>query len=320
MDDFAARFRSPATAPLKIILDTDIGTDVDDCLALALLLASPEVELVGVTTVYGDTALRGRMALKLLALRGVTGVPVVAGAKMPLLGKRPVYWAGHEGQGLLGPGDEALAPLAAPAADFILDTVLARPGEIVLLAIGPLTNVALALLREPRLADHLAGLVVMGGVVGGVGALHLPWTEHNFRCDPEAAHIVVSSGAALTIVPLDVTTQVCIRQEDVAAIAAAGDPFHLALADQVRRYPRFAQRGGWTYLHDPLAAAVVLDPTLVALHPLRAAVETGGDHTAGKLLVATPSVPAEGRSATARVALGVEASRAERFIVERLIR
>ena len=301
-------------APKRVILDTDIGADVDDCLALALILAAPELELLAVTTVYGDVALRGRMALKLLRLRGAAGVPVALGAARPLLGRPPVYWAGHEGEGLLEPDDAALRPADAHAVDLIVRTVMTRPGEVTLVAIGPLTNVALAFSREPRLAANLAGLTLMGGVVDGAHALELPWVEHNFRCDPEAAHIVLSAGAAPTIVPLDVTTQVRIRPDDVARIGAAGDPFHAAVADQVTRYPRYARRG-WTNLHDPLAVATVIDPTLVRCEPVRAVVETVGEHTAGALLAAAPRPDAP---ATARIALAVDAARAERFIVDRL--
>lgn len=315
----------------QVLLDTDLGTDVDDCLALALILASPEVKLAAVTTVYGDVQLRGRMVLKLLALRhawrrGGGAVPVAAGAEKPLpsqpaAGRRPpVYWAGHEGQGLLAPSDAGLQLSPEHAVDLIIRTVMAQPGEITLIAIGPLTNVALALLKEPRLAANLAGLTVMGGVVGGAGALHLPWVEHNFRCDPEAARIVLASGAPLRIVPLDVTTQVRIRPQDTARIRAAGDPFHLAVADQIERYPRYQQRG-WTYLHDPLAALVGAGlapaPALVTWEPVHAVVETEGRYTAGKLLVKRPSGEEQ---VTAQVALSVDARRAETFIVERLTR
>ena len=177
---------------------------------------------------------------------------------------------------------------------------MAQPGEIILIAIGPLTNVALAMLKEPRLARALGGLVIMGGVIGGAHALHLPWTEHNFRSDPEAAQIVLASGAPMAIVPLDVTTQVRIRTVGVARLAAADTPFHLAVADQVRRYPRYKEQG-WTYLHDPLAVASVIRPELVKWESLHAVVETGGTHTAGKLLV---KPPAEGSPATAEVAVG----------------
>jgi len=302
-------------ATKRIILDTDIGTNPDDCLAMALVLASRELELVAVTTVYGDVAVRARMVLKLLRLRGIYGsLPVAMGADRPLLRKAPAYWAGHEGQGLLEPADEALRPATQHAVDLIVDTVMAHPREITLVAIGPLTNVALAFLREPRLAEHLAGLVVMGGVVGGTQASHLPRTEHNFRSDPEAAQIALSAGAPVTIVPLDVTTQVFIRPHDLERIRAAGDAYHHAVADQVSHYPPFVQRG-WAYLHDPLAVAALIEPPLVTTEPLRAVVKTTGEHTAGQLLVALPVPDAP---ATAGVALGVDAPRAERFIVDRL--
>jgi purine nucleosidase len=302
----------------RIILDTDIGTDPDDCLALALVLASRELELVALTTVYGDVALRARIALKLLRLRGLRdGLPVAMGADRPLVRQRPVYWAGHEGQGLLAPADEALQPSKQHAVDLIVEAVMARPGEITLVAIGPLTNVALAFLREPRLADSLAGMVLMGGVVGGTHARHLPSTEHNFRSDPDAAQIVLRAfpaSAPLTIVPLDVTTQVRIRSHDLAPIRAAGDAYHRALAGQVSLYPPFAQRG-WGYLHDPLAVAALIEPSLVTPEPLLAVVESGEEPTAGKLLVAPPTQDAP---ATADVALHVDASSAERFILDRL--
>jgi purine nucleosidase len=304
-----------AMPPKLILLDTDIGTDVDDCLALALILASPELRLIAVTTVYGDTLLRARMVMKLLHLRGLTGVPVAIGAEKPLLGRAPVYWEGHEGQGFLAAEDSGLKPVSARAADMITRTVMAYPGEITLLAIGPLTNVALAVQQEVRLAHALAGLVIMGGVVGGANALHLPWTEHNFRSDPEAARMVLASGAPITIVPLDVTTQIRIRPEDVARIRAVGTSFHAVVADQIERYPAYRQRG-WTYLHDPLAAAAIIRPELVRREALYAVVETGGTHTAGKLLA---KLPAESAPATAEIALAVAAGEAEQFIIGRLV-
>ena len=300
----------------RIILDTDIGTDVDDCLALAVVLGSPELALAGVTCVYGDVDLRARMVRTLLRLRGAGGVPVLAGARRPLLGKRPVYWAGHEGEGLLGPGNEEEAPDREHAVDFIVRTVMDNPGRIHLLAIGPLTNVALALLREPALADRLAGLTVMGGACRGPGSLHLAIAEHNIRCDPEAAHVVLSSGIPLTLVPLDVTTRVCIGREGVAQLRAAGTPYHAALAEQVERYPRYRERGQ-TYLHDPLAAAVLIEPGLVEWQELNVVVELTGEHTAGATLMRAPS---DDTPASARVALGVDAPRAEAFMLERMAR
>ena len=300
----------------RVILDTDIGTDVDDCLALAVVLGSPELALEGVTCVYGDVDLRARMVRKLLRLHGVDRVPVLAGARRPLLGKRPVYWAGHEGKGLLEPGEDAQGPDPEHAVDFIVRTAMDNPGQIHLLAIGPLTNVALALLREPALADRLAGLTVMGGACRGPGSLHLAIAEHNIRCDPEAAHVVLSSGIPLALVPLDVTTRVCIGHVGVARLHDVGTPFHAALAGQVERYPRYRERGQ-TYLHDPLAAAVMVEPGLVQWQDLDVVVELAGEHTAGATLMRLPTSDAP---ANARVALEVDARRAEDFMLERMAR
>lgn len=300
--------------PTRLLLDTDIGTDVDDCLALACILASPELRLEGVTCVYGDVALRARMARRLLDLAGRPDVPVVLGASQTLLGLRPIHWEGHEGQGLIADDDPPPPTAGQSGVAFLVETVLASPGAIHLLAIGPLTNVALAIRAEPRFARSLAGLTIMGGVVRGPGQWHQPYAEHNIRCDPEAAHVVLSCGVPLTLVPLDVTTQVRITPADVAAIRAGGSALHQAVADQVGRYPGFSRRG-FTYLHDPLAAAVLVDPTLVTLEPLVVEVELGGRLAAGATLVRAPD-PAG--PPPAHVALAVERERAERLIVERI--
>jgi purine nucleosidase len=300
--------------PTRVILDTDIGTDVDDCLALALILGSPDLQLDGVTCVYGDVDLRARMVLKLLQLRGRADVPVTAGARQPLLGRRPVYWGGHEGKGLLGPADGDLAPSPEHAVDFLIRTVMENPGQIHLVAIGPLTNVALAFLREPGMATRLGHLTIMGGACRGPGALDLPIAEHNIKCDPEAAHVVLSAGAPTTLVPLDVTTMVRIRASDAATIRSTGTPFHAAVATQVESYPPFAKRG-WTHLHDPLAAATLLRPDLVGLELLHVDVELNGEHTTAATLMRAPTgdLPAN-----ARVALTVQAETFEQYVVDRI--
>jgi purine nucleosidase len=300
----------------RIVFDTDIGTDVDDCLALALILGSPEVRLEAVTCVYGDVALRAQMVLKLLRLAGRPEVPVALGRSDPLLGRVPVYWPGHEGQGLLEPGEAPLPVADEHAADVIVRTVMGSPGEIHLVAVGPLTNVALAFLRQPRLAQNLAHLTVMGGAVrGGAGpeGLGLALAEHNIRCDPEAARVVFEAGAPLTVVPLDVTTRVRATSGFPERIAAGGSPFHDAVARQLSLYPPFRQRG-WTHLHDPLAAATVVDPGLVTLQPLRLDVELESRLAPGATLA---RLPTEGVPANASVALGVDAPRFEAMFLER---
>src|SRR5262249_48272257 len=153
--------------------------------------------------VYGDTLLRARMVLKLLKLRGKPDIPVRAGIQKPLMGIRPVYWEGHEGQGLLAAEDEQVQPAAEFGPHFIMREVMEHPGEIHLIGIGPLTNIAMAMLREPRLAANLRHLTIMGGVIRGVDGLDLSYAEHNIVSDPEAAHIVFSSGAPITVIPLN---------------------------------------------------------------------------------------------------------------------
>jgi purine nucleosidase len=304
-------------APRRVILDTDIGTDVDDCLALALLLASPEIELIGISCVYGNVGKRAQIVWKLLELSGNTHIPIYLGAEQTLLGIRKIYWPGHEGVGLVA-NDAPPAPTAAGhAVDFIIETVLANPGQITILAIGPLTNIGLALRKEPRIAQLLGGLMIMGGAIRGPGQFHLPIAEHNIVCDPEAAQIVFSSAAPIHLVPLDVTTQVQIRLADVERIRAVGTPYHTAVADQVAFYPPFTQRGGSTYLHDPLAAALLIDPSFVTMSAYHVAIETSGRLTAGATIVSTPS---DTLPATAQVALSVDPARFEHFLVERLAR
>jgi len=300
--------------PIPVILDTDIGTDVDDCLALALLVSSPELQLEAVTCVYGDTILRSRMALKLLQLRGLTDIPVYAGAEKPLVSQRPIYWEGHEGQGLVDPADTTLQSTAGFAPDFIVQHVMSNPGKIHIIAIGPLTNIALAIQKEPRLAANLAHLTIMGGVVRSIDRLDLPLAEHNIVCDPEAAKIVFESGAPITLVPLDITTQVHVIEEGWKQIQAAGSPFQLAVADQLARYPRF-QRYGRTNLHDPLAVGVVIDPTLVTLQNVIVQVATSDDPVPAQTLMRPPK---ENEASTIQLATRVEVDRFERFFIERV--
>jgi len=297
----------------KIILDTDIGTDVDDALALSLAIKSPEIDLLAVTTVYGDVALRARMARKLLSLAGREDVPVAAGVRQPLLRNRPVYWAGHEGEGLLGPEDSSLPVDRRHAVDLMIETTLANRGEVTLVPIGPLTNVAVALTLEPAMAEHLREIVLMGGVVRVADSLHLPWVEHNIRCDPEAAHVVLSCGAPITMVALDVTTRVTIDRAGLARIQAVGTPFAAAVADQLARYPRFRERGQ-TFTHDPLAVAMTIDRSFCRTEPMRVDVETKGELTAGATVATLPGE----KPANARVCVSVDAARFQEFLVGRL--
>ena len=150
--------------PRRIVLDTDIGTDVDDALALALALASPELELVAVTTVAGDTALRARIAARLLALAGRADIPAHAGCAHALSSPGGFAWFGHEGDGILDGSRDSVAE--EPAVDALLRLFRAAD-DLELVAIGPLTNVAVALERDPTFARRVARLTVMGGWLRG---------------------------------------------------------------------------------------------------------------------------------------------------------
>jgi purine nucleosidase len=299
---------------IRTILDTDIGTDCDDLLALSFMLQSPEFRLEGVTCVHGDLQVRGKMVRKILALTRREDIPVRLGASPPLLGLRNVHWRGNEGEGLIE--EESGAPFSPEhAADFIVRMVNENPGEIHLLAIGPLTNLALALLKDPSIARKVAHVTVMGGIIRGTDLLFREVWEHNIALDPEAAHIVFSSGAPLTIVPLEVTLPTLIRGEHVDRIRSVGDSFRDAIVQQVESYHGYYKRGH-TEMNDPLAAAVIVDPSLVSFIDCNVQVETHGRLTTGATVFHTPS---EKYPRNARVAVTVDAPRAESFIIDRIV-
>lgn len=276
---------------LPIILDTDIGTDVDDVVALGLLLRAPNVDLRAVTTVYVDAALRARYVQRVLAAAGRSDVVIGRGIDRPLLNRDALFWEGWEGEGVLNGVDDKTEPAwteSLPhAVDVLVETVMAHPGEITIVAIGPLTNLAVALLREPRLAQAIRRIAIMGGMVQRrLDQLSFPYVEHNTRCDPEAAQIVFASGAPITLVPLDVTTRVQVRREDLARLAA-GDALGALLADQLGRYMTHKGRD-WTHPHDALTAAAILRPELLRTIPLHIAVETRGEFTRGQTVALRP--------------------------------
>ena len=299
-----------------IVLDTDIGTDVDDVVALALLLRAQAVDLQAITTVYVHAALRARMVKAVLEIAGRPAIRIGSGADLPLLNRDKPYWAGFEGEGLIDPHEQRDEHWT-PATDLLIERVLARPGEVTILAIGPLTNVALALLREPRLARTVRRIVIMGGLVQRrFDQLRTPYSEHNIRCDPEAAQIVFSSGAPITLVPLDVTTQVRVQRDHLARLRE-GDALARMVADQLERY--FGHMGrDWTCPHDPLAAAAILQPEFLRTFPMRVQVETHGEYTRAET-VALLADEAGTDAPVIDVALEVEARRFESWLVDTLL-
>jgi purine nucleosidase len=307
----------------RIILDTDLamgapGSDIDDGFALALALADPEISVELVTTVGGnsDVDTSTRLTHELLDVLGRTDVPVIGGASIPLNPRlrRPDRAVG--GSVDVSPGPYAVAE--------IVRRVLAEPGELTIVAIGPLTNLALAMLMEPRVARAVREIVVMGGVyLEQTNVAQMPG-EYNFWCDPDAAQVVLDSGAALRLVGLDVTRRVRLTRGDAAQLAGGGafgrlaSEHTLAWIDfQERVKPHEALEQGSCALHDPLAVAVVSRPGLVTWREAHVAVETAGRVTRGVavadlLMWADPPMP------NCRIATAVDAEAFRDLFLERM--
>ncbi|MED4602070.1 nucleoside hydrolase [Paenibacillus validus] len=295
----------------RIILDTDIGTDVDDALALALALRSPEIVLEGVTTVYGDVDIRARLVKKLMHLANRHDVCVYKGIEKPLLQNREVFWAGHEE--LLLSNHEAFDIEDRHAVDFIIDKIMSNPGEITLVPIGPLTNIAVAIIREPRIVEHVKEIILMGGVTRlGNNGIELPPIEHNVKCDPEAASLVFSSGAPIVMVGLDVTMKVRITSKEKDELYASGDPLNIALAQSIEKWLRFRGKD-WTAMHDPLAVSLLVDRSIVQTQRMNIRVEYDHRHPTGQ------TVAVFSEDANVEIGLEVDNERFIRLLMDRLL-
>ncbi|HEY4226614.1 MAG TPA: nucleoside hydrolase [Pseudolysinimonas sp.] len=308
--------------PTKIILDCDPGHD--DAVAILLAWGSPEIELVGVTTVVGNQTIDKvtRNALSVARVAGITGVPFARGSARPLL--REIETAGeiHGESGLDGPvlPEPTIQLDPRPAAQFIVDTVMAAaPGEITLVPTGGLTNIALAARLEPRIIPRVKEVVLMGGGVheGNWSAV----AEFNIVIDPEAAAIVFGAGWAVTMIGLDVTHQAVATPEVRAAIAGVGTrpaAFVGELMDFFETAYRDAQGFPHPPVHDPVAVAYVIDPTLVRTVAAPIVIETRGEHTLGMTVVDLRG-PAAADCVT-RVAFDLDATRFWALVVDALER
>src|SRR5271165_6432610 len=228
--------RSSAEAPpaQRIIIDTDPG--VDDALAILLALRSPEFKVEAITPVAGNVPLEFTLAnaLRLVEIAGRTDVPVAAGASHPLVRRLITadYVHGNNGLGGVEFPLPRIKPVSETAAEIIRRIVRSSPGEISIVAVGPLTNVATALRADPDLAPMIRSIVLMGGSLSGGNIT--PAAEFNFYVDPEAARIVFDAGVPLTMVGLDVTRQVLLTDEHINALAAGKNPASQAAARIMR--------------------------------------------------------------------------------------
>ena len=274
----------------QIIIDCDPGQD--DAVALLLALGSPEeIELLAVTTVAGNVPLprTSRNAQRILTLAGRSDIPVHARCSRPIL--RPLETAEyvHGETGLNGAVlPEPAAPLAAGhAVDVIVAEIMRRPpGTVTLCPIGPLTNVALAIVKEPAIVARVKRIVLMGGAMelGNVTAA----AEFNIFVDPHAARVVFESGAPLVMLGLDVTHKALVTDDRLTAIQAIGTPVATACAgllDFFNRYDKERYQVPGAPLHDPCVIAYLLRPELFKGQVRRVEVETEGTHTSGRTVV-----------------------------------
>jgi purine nucleosidase len=274
-----------------LLLDMDPG--IDDALAILYAVGSGQAEIVAAGSVHGNVTAEAAAAnlRRLLDFCGCGAVPVAVGARRPLAQPLATATWVHGADGLGGlavAGSDWLPtaegrPIGEGAADQIVRCCRQRPGELTIVATGPLTNLALALLLEPELPRLVRRVVVMGGAVTVPGNL-TPHAEANIGHDPEAADLVLTAGWPLTLVGLDVTMRVLLRAPELARLQAASTPAarlaSAALAHYVGVYQGFLGERACP-LHDPLAVAVALDPDLVRCEPLPVRVELRGAHTRG---------------------------------------
>lgn len=290
----------------SVLIDTDIGDDIDDALALALALQSPELAVKGITTVFGDTQRRGQLAQYLLKVFEREDIPVAAGIGNPIqYHHRPsgVPQAAMIDHHLPLP---ALSPLSGP--ELIVETALAARGKLTLLCLGPLTNVATALSLEPRLFMAIERLVVMGG------SSQYPFPEWNVRSDARAAQIVLGAGIPVTMLGWNVTTRCQLQASDIQRLHCHHTPQTQLLSTLLAIWQRHRPR--WhpalPYLHDPLTVVTLCAPELLAFREITARVISRGP-------LSGFMVPHLLNGPLVQGAVKLEAEQAREWIMERLL-
>lgn len=284
----------------KIILDCDPGHD--DALAILLAHGDPRVDLLAITTVAGNQTLdkTTRNARAVATVAGITEVPIAAGCDRPLVRELHTAPYVHGESGLDGPElPEPAVPLAdAHAVDLIVDLVMGSAGDVTLVPIGPLTNIALAIRREPRIVSKVQEVVLMGGSY--TRGNHTPAAEFNIAVDPEAASAVFDAGWPLTMVGLDLTHQALATPEVLERLEGLGTPLAGFVAECLRFYGDAYRSYGFAAppVHDPCAVARVVVPELVTCVDAEVRVETQGRLTSGMTVTAFGSPVLNAKVAT----------------------
>ena len=274
-------------SPKRIIIDTDPG--VDDALAFLLALASPEIQLEALTTVQGNVTVEKATinALSVLELAKANHIPVVQGCSHPLI-KTP-HNSGEAVHGASGIGKAILPepkskPVEGFAVDYLIERVLAEPNELSIFPIGPLTNIAYAIRKEPRFAKAVKELVIMGGAIRSGGTI-TPLAEFNINEDPHAAHVVFHSGIPITLIPLDVTYKCLFTMDDVERLNKIDSPIARFVRDATATYMEFYLKyEGFKgcALHDPLTLATIIAPEIFSFENHYVDVDISGGISTGK--------------------------------------
>ena len=272
---------------IPVLVDCDPGQD--DAIALLLALASPEVDVLGVTTVAGNQTIEKvtTNALRVLELAGRSDVPVAAGADQPLVGELVVAADAHGETGLDGPDlpEPAGSPVEQHAVEFLAESLLAYEGPITLVPLGPLTNVALLLAERPEAAERIERIVLMGGAIAEGNMT--PSAEFNVWIDPEAAAHVFASGLDVTMVGLDVTNRAVLTPEDADRLRTHGHVGR-AVAEMLDFYGAFYREAydhGGCPVHDALAMAHVIRPGLVRTMERHVEVDVSNGICRGRTVV-----------------------------------
>ena len=270
----------------RILIDTDPG--IDDALAILLALASPEVTMEGITTIHGNCSVDQATinALSILELAEAKEAPVAMGFPLPLV--QPSLLAaethGDTGLGYAKLPEPRGRPEVRHGSDFLIEKIMSNPGEITLVAIGPLTNVAFAIRKEPRIVEAVREVIVMGGAIRYPGNAS-PLAEYNVFVDPHAAHMVYHSGIPITLVPLDVTYQCILTPDDVKRLQKNPSRISRFIDDSTRFYMEFHdeyQQIHGCAINDPLALALTFAPELCDYQELYVDVDISGGISMGK--------------------------------------